>query len=182
MARIVLHSEQRNRPARAALRPLGADRTVESLGENPVVRGLGTVAALEELDGFVEAVLDVEELAESQQLKDFIDLRLDFEKHEFAALGPYRFQKRGERSDARRRHVVQSSAVENDPGEPGVDGLGDPFLKEVGVVSIDVPREVQDDSVLYSLSPLETDLEAVVLVVIESGDDVIVSAHITSVW
>src|SRR5262249_2959455 len=139
--------------------------------------GLGAAAALKELHRVLKAVLDVEELAEAQQLEHFVDLGLDLQEDDFASLRTNRFQERRERPDTGGRNVVQAGTVENDAGETRVDGLGDPFLEEVRVVGVDVPRQVQDDSIVDAVRPLKTDLEAVVLFVVEAADDVVVCAH-----
>ena len=60
----------------------------------------------EKLDGFVEIVLYIEELREAQELKNFVDLWLNFEKHEIPTAWFNRLEKRRKRANTRARNIV----------------------------------------------------------------------------
>ena len=91
-------------PRLGSLEFLAADRALEDLGERS---GLGTFPFLgEEGDGFLEVLLDIEKLGKTEELEDFINLRLDFQKYEIASSGLDRFQERGKRTDTRAGNVI----------------------------------------------------------------------------
>ena len=81
----------------------------------------------------------------------------------------------GEGADAGTGHVVELAAVEHDAYEPGFDGLGDALLEVVGVVGVDVAREVEDETTLDLVDLLQPDLQAIVFLVVESWNDLVVS-------
>ncbi len=57
----------------------------------------------------------------------------------------------------------------------GFDGLGDALLKIVRVVGVDVAREIQNEAPFGVIDFLESDLEAVVLFVVEPRYDLVVT-------
>ena len=83
MARMVLHSEQRNRPA------LEAFSFLLQMGHLKMRGNVAPFAFLsargEEGHRLVEVLLDVEELGEAEELEHLVDLRLDLQEDEVAA-------------------------------------------------------------------------------------------------
>ena len=156
MARMVLHSEQRNRPGLAALSFLLQIGTGEDLGEHRCGRRL--VARLEEGGSLLQIVLNIEELGEAEQLEDFVDLGLDLEQDDVAAPRLDRLEEGGEGAYAGRGDVVEAAAVENEADEAGVDGLADSLLKEIGVIGIDIAGQEEGEAILHGIDFLETDL------------------------
>jgi hypothetical protein len=63
----------------------------------------------------------------------------------------------------------------NQAYEPGFDGLGDALLEVVGVVGVDVARQVEHEAALGVLDLLQADLEAVVPFVVKSRYNVVVA-------
>jgi hypothetical protein len=127
-------------PARlGCLELLGADRAGKDLRK---YLGLDLNAArAEEVDRIGERVLDIEELGEAKELKDLIDLRLDFQKDDIATLWLYGFQEGGKRADTGGRYIVKRAAIENEADETGFDDLRDALLEEAGIIGINVAIE-----------------------------------------
>jgi hypothetical protein len=151
---------------------LTADRAFEDLGKRS---GLGAFPLLrEESDSFFQILFDVEKLGKAQQLKDFIHLRLDFQKDQIPSAGFNGFQKGGKRTDAGTRNVVQTGTVKNQPGETRFDRFRYTLLEIVGVVCVDIAGEVENKTSGDLVDLLKSYLEAVVFFVIKSRYDIVI--------
>jgi hypothetical protein len=135
---------------------------------------LGLLALIEESYRVFEVILDIEELGEAQELEYFVDLRLDFEEDEIAAALLHALQEGGEGADAGGRNVVQAAAMENEARVSGLYGLGDALLEKIGIVGIDVSSQEENEASIDLLGFLKAYLEAIVLFVVEPGNDIII--------
>jgi hypothetical protein len=171
--RFTLGTAETARPGRLEL--FVADGTGEYLREHG--GGGGLIALLEKAGGLFEIVLNIEELGEAEKLKDFVDLGLDLEEDDIAAAGLYRFEKRGEGAYARGGDVVEAAAIEDEPDISRIYRFADAFLEEIGIIGIDIAGEEEGQAIVHGIDFLEPDFQAVILLVVETGHDIIIVWH-----
>jgi hypothetical protein len=111
------------------------------------------------LNRVIECVSNVEELGESEQLEDFVDLGLDFQEHQVTAAWFYCLQECRERSNSGGGDVVESPAMKYEPNESRFHRPVDAFLKEVRVVRVYVAVEIENETILNRVDPLKFDAE-----------------------
>ena len=162
-------------PGLGGLELLRADGAAEHLGEDII--GLHVALGVEERDSFVQVVFDVEELTEPEKLENLVNLGLNLQQHQIAASGLHRFEEMGEGTDARTGNVGKTAAVKNQLAVSGFNGPGDFFLKEIGVVCVDVSGKVKYHTALHRIDFLQPDFETVVFLDIESVDYFVVIGH-----
>ena len=160
-------------PTRLGSLELGrTDRTGKDLGEDIELLDLTTFGEM--FYRVVQRFLDLKELRKAQQLKHFVHLGLNFQQDQVTALGFDRFQERGKRPDAGAGYVVQPTTMKDQLYETGFDRTIHPFLKEVGVVRVDIAGKVQHDTILGCVDFLKPYLEAFVFFFVKSWDNIVV--------
>src|SRR5208283_626538 len=152
---------------------LAADGTFENAGERGALSFLP--ARGEERDRLVEIFLDIEELGESEELEDLVDLRLDLQQYKVASAWFDGLEEGGEGANARTGDIVQAAAVEDQLDEGGLDGLGNALLEVVGIIRVDVAGEIKHEAPVRVLDLLEAYFEAVVLFVVEPWNNLVVT-------
>ena len=80
----------------SSLEPFRANRAAENLREDAFCN---RSTLLEEIDSIIQRIFDIEELRESEELENFINLRLNFKKNNVAALWFNQLEECGERTD-----------------------------------------------------------------------------------
>lgn len=116
----------------------------------------------------------MEELGETEQLKDFIYLWLYFKEYQVTTLRFDRFEKRRKRTDPGTRNVVQTTTMENQPVETCFDSPIDAFLEKIRIIGIDISGQIKNNTPFNTVNFLETDLETFVFFFIKARNDVVI--------
>ncbi len=118
----------------------------------------------------VDVIRECEELAEPENLENFVDLRLHLHQRDIAALRFEHLQEGHEGADAGAGNIGQSTTVEHEPVVSPLDHLVYAPLELVGIVGVDVALEVEDGAAFNPFELTGVDREAVDRLIVEIGD------------
>jgi hypothetical protein len=135
---------------------------------------LGGRTGPKEIDGIVQVILDIEKLGKTQELEHFVHLGLNFQQYQVPPAGLNGLEKSGKGTDPGGRDIVKAPALEHQTDKSPLDGLLNPLLEIVGIVGVDVPRQVQHKATVNLRYFLKFNLEAVVLFVVKTVDYIVV--------
>jgi hypothetical protein len=150
----------------------GTDGTGKNLGKQG--NRFRRRTAAEKIDGIINVILNIEKLGETEELEHLIYLGLYFQQYQIPAPGLYGLEKSGKRANTGGGYIIETAALKNQTDKAAFDCLGDPLLKIIGVIRINIPGKVENKASFHLTYLLKLYLEAFIFLVIKSRNNIVV--------